>query len=152
MERSVDGGPYVLTGLTPRHETSAEAPVRPDWLGKTVSYRVFEWMGGQRAYSNEAGLALPGSLEPPQNLMAHHDAGSAGAAVTLSWDRSPLARHYVVEMQQDGTWQEIGRTSEIFLEHRLQDGYTHDTASFRVYSQLGGVQSEPSLAVQHEVS
>ena len=52
VERSVDGGPFVEIENQPGSGAAARDAVDPEWIGKHVSYRVFEWLGKQKLYSD----------------------------------------------------------------------------------------------------
>ena len=58
VERSVDGGPFAEIENQPGAGTAATDAVDPEWRGKQVSYRVFEWVGNQKLYSDEASFVL----------------------------------------------------------------------------------------------
>ena len=58
VERSVDGGPFAEIERQPGSRTDAADSARPEWSGKQVSYRVFEWVGKQKLYSDEVSFVL----------------------------------------------------------------------------------------------
>ena len=58
VERSVDGGPFAEIENQPGAGTAATDAVDPEWRGKQVSYRVFEWVGNQKLYSDEVSFVL----------------------------------------------------------------------------------------------
>ena len=145
---SVGGTPFGPAGVGPGPETSAEQAVRPDWLGKTVSYKVFERLGPQRLYSNEASVDLPSALEAPRNLKA---SAAQGAAILVEWDHAPLFRHYILEARGDGgSWERLSRTQDNSFEHR-PDGPLGQF-EYRVSSQLHSVMSPPSAVLVHNLS
>ena len=45
-------------GLLAWHGTDGSGAVAQEWRGKQVSYRVFEWVGNQKLYSDEVSLVL----------------------------------------------------------------------------------------------
>ena len=51
VERSVDGGPFVEIENQPGAGTDTADRLDPEWSGKHVTYRVFEWVGKQKLYS-----------------------------------------------------------------------------------------------------
>ena len=57
VERSVGGGPFVEIEGQPGAGTEASEAVKPEWHGEQVAYRVFEWYGKQKLYSDEASFA-----------------------------------------------------------------------------------------------
>ena len=58
VERSVDGGPFAEIENQPGDDTTAMDSVDPEWRGKQVSYRVFEWVGNQKLYSDAVSFML----------------------------------------------------------------------------------------------
>ena len=52
VERSVDGGPFAQIENQPGAGTAVRDALDPEWRGKPVSYRVFEWVGSQKLYSD----------------------------------------------------------------------------------------------------
>ena len=52
VERSVDGEPFAEITDRPGSATQAADSIKPEWFGKQVSYRVFEWVGKQKLYSD----------------------------------------------------------------------------------------------------
>ena len=153
VERSVDGNGYELTGLGPKFDTVIQDTIRPDWLGKTVSYRAFEWLGNQKVYSNMADVVIPATLESPQNIHAQSSyIKGLGEAVRLSWDHAPLVRNYTIEKQNtDGTWQRLEKIQTNHFEYPYVGNHAGgDELSFRMYTQLGSVVSLPS-AIQYVI-
>lgn len=77
--------------------------------------------------------------------MAVPSADAGGAALSLTWDHSPLFRHYVAEVQGvDGSWERIGRTQGDSLVYEPPQGDGRAEYAFRVYGQLGAAASPPS--------
>ena len=56
VERSVDGGPFAETEKQPGSRTETTDGLEPGWSGKQVTYRVFEWVGKQKLYSEEVSF------------------------------------------------------------------------------------------------
>ena len=56
VERSVDGGPFVEIEKQPGASTETTDSVNPEWHGKQITYRVFEWVGKQKLYSDEVSF------------------------------------------------------------------------------------------------
>ena len=63
VERSVDGSDFVLTYLSPQLNHTISDPIRPDWYGKTISYKVFERVGDQKLFSNVSSLVIPAIID-----------------------------------------------------------------------------------------
>ena len=147
---SIGGAPFGPAGIGPGSDTSTEQAVRPEWLGKTVAYKVFERLGPQRLYSNEASVELPAALEAPQNLRASavHGEGGSGAANLVEWDHAPLSRHYILEARgADGAWERLSRTDANSYEHVL-DG-PRGQIEYRVTTQLHSALSPPSAPLAY---
>ena len=150
---SVGGMPFGPAGIGPGPDTSAEQAVRPEWLGKAVSYKVFERLGPQRLYSNEASVDIPAALEAPRNLKARAaDAASdAAAAILVEWDHAPLFRHYILEASIDGgPWERLSRAPDNSFEHRPNGQPA--LIEYRVHSQLHSVMSAPSYVLAYNSS
>ena len=58
VERSVDGGPFAEIENQPGAGTTTTDAVDSEWRGKQVSYRVFEWAGSQKLYSDEVSFVM----------------------------------------------------------------------------------------------
>lgn len=56
VERSVDGGPFAEIERQPGSRTETADGLEPGWSGKQVAYRVFEWVGKQKLYSDEVSF------------------------------------------------------------------------------------------------
>lgn len=56
VERSVDGGPFAEIENQPGSRTETTDGLEPEWSGKQVTYRVFEWVGKQKLYSDEVSF------------------------------------------------------------------------------------------------
>ena len=56
VERSVDGGPFAEIEKQPGSRTETTDGLDPEWSGKQVTYRVFEWVGKQKLYSDEVSF------------------------------------------------------------------------------------------------
>ena len=157
VEMSVDGGPFgpapllrLLSG------SSAEMPVGPEWLGKTLAYRVHDQLGSGPAYSANATVQVPAALEAPRSVAVASGAGtaSAGAQIVLAWDHSVLFRHYVVEAHNPstGTWEQAATTSNntvSIVVPPTQGDEQDNMHGFRVLAQLGSALSPPSDVVWH---
>ena len=145
---SIGGEPFGPAGIGPGSDTSAGQAVRPDWLNKTVAYKVFERIGPQKLYSNEASVELPAALEAPRNLRAHAvrgegGEGGPGATILVEWDHAPLSRHYILEARgADGEWERLSRTDANSYEH-VPDG-PPGQVEYRVTTQLHSALSPPS--------
>ena len=60
VERSVDGEPFAEIAGQPGSATQVADSIKPEWSGKQVSYRVFEWVGKQKLYSDAISfVAMP---------------------------------------------------------------------------------------------
>ena len=146
---SMNGAPFAPSGIGPGSDTSAEQAVRPGWLNQTVTYKVFERIGPQRLYSNEASVSLPAALEAPRNLRALSTGGEGGLAITVEWDHAPLSRHYILEARgADNAWERLSRTQANSYEHLL-DG-PREQIEYRVTTQLHSALSPPSDPLVHE--
>ena len=145
---SIGGAPFGPAGIGPGSDTSAGQAIRPDWLNKTVAYKVFERIGPQKLYSNEAYVELPAALEAPRNLRAHAVRGEGGggpgaATILVEWDHAPLSRHYILEARgADGEWERLSRTDANSHEH-VPDG-PPGQVEYRVTTQLHSALSPPS--------
>ena len=58
VERSVDGGPFAEIENQPGSDDQAADSVDPSWAGKQISYRIFEWVGKQKLYSDTASFTV----------------------------------------------------------------------------------------------
>ena len=56
VERSVDGGSFAEIEKQPGSKTETTDVLEPGWSGKQVTYRVFEWVGKQKLYSDEVSF------------------------------------------------------------------------------------------------
>ncbi len=135
VERSIHGGQTAALRLTQDH--AIHDNILPDWLGQTISYKVFERAGSQKIYSNEVNIILPDALEPPQNVRAE----ALGGTIQLSWDEAPIARNYLVDGLVDGQWLRIDKVQDSQFE------YTGQADAFRITTQLGPAESAPSDTV-----
>ena len=63
VERSVDGGPFVEMENQPGAGTEIADRPDPAWSGKHVKYRVFEWVGSQKLYSERVSFTPEPGLE-----------------------------------------------------------------------------------------
>ena len=52
VERAVGGGPFVEIERQPGSKTEATDTMAQEWSGEQISYRVFEWFGKQKLYSD----------------------------------------------------------------------------------------------------
>ena len=162
VEVSVDGGPFERAPhLRALSDSSAEIPVLPEWMGRTLAYRALEWLGPQALYSANATVRVPAALDAPQGLAVRPAGdGSAGAgaaagggssSILLGWDHSPLFRNYIVEALDPatGSWEQAastsGNTAAVTLPLPPPGGAGAGGAlGLRVSAMLGPVISPPS--------
>lgn len=63
IERSIDGAGYEKTMLYPHSNQNIQDTIKPDWLGKKITYKVYERLGSQKLFSNTAAVVIPDALD-----------------------------------------------------------------------------------------
>ena len=146
VERNTGDG-YEDTILRPKSNTTIQDTIKPDWLGQTISYIVYERLGTQKLFSNDYDITIPSKLEAPRNLVAttQYEEG-IGPVIVLSWEDPPLFRNYIIEESSDGTWSRIEKTYHNMISLYITAG----EHQFRVMSHINGVTSAPAeITVQY---
>ncbi len=129
---------FESTDLRPKFQKSIQDTIRPDWLGKTIHYKVFERLDGQKLYSeNIASISIPSQLQTPQNFVGSSSyVEGIGNMATLSWEHSSLFRNYLVEQYVDGEWIRIDKIADNSISILISGETT-----FRVMAHINGVTS-----------
>ena len=140
VERNTGDG-FKDTILRPKSDITIQDTIKPDWLGQTISYIIYERLGTQKLFSNTYDIIIPSKLEAPRNLVAttQYEEG-IGPVIVLSWEESPLFRNYIIEELSDGTWSRIEKTDYNMISLYITAG----EHKFRVMSHINGVMSEPA--------
>jgi len=148
VERSVNGGTFVVVQVSLLNATRATAPITAPDLGSSLSYRVAETLNGVTARSDAVTVSLPAVLEAPRGLSASRLA--PGASIDLDWRDAPIASGYQVERSVSG--EPFERIATV-----VQSSYTMEGAMptgsymFRVVAYLGDVTSTPSITASVSV-
>ena len=147
VERDVGVG-CEDTILRPKSDTTIYDTIKPEWLGQTISYVVYERLGEQKLFSDTYDITISSKLEAPRNLVATQFEEGIGTAIVLSWEDPPLFRNYIIAELPDGTWKRIEKTY-----HNMISLYnTADEHQFRVMSHVNGVTSESVEITTHYFS
>ena len=126
--------------MRPKSSDNIQHQIRPQWLGSTISYIIYERLGTQKLYSVPASITIPAILETPGNISYYivYEEG-IGDMATISWDHAIIFRNYIIEQYIDGAWTRIDKIADNTVSIHVLPG----EHQFRVYSHISGAFSEP---------